>query len=31
MPFPTGEFCGQNVPLPPPHDRDRHGKCGCGS
>ena len=29
MPFPTGEFCGQNVPMAPPHDR--HGKCGCGS
>ena len=29
MPFPTGEFCGQNVPMAPPYDR--HGKCGCGS
>ena len=31
MPFPTGEFCGQSTPLSPMPDRDRHGKCGCGS
>ncbi len=32
MPFPTGEFCGQNVPLPN-HDHHEHrgGRCGCGS
>lgn len=29
MPFPTGEFCAQNMPLPPVSDR--HGKCGCNS
>lgn len=31
MPFPTGEFCTQNTPMTPMPDRDRHGKCGCGS
>ena len=32
MPFPTGEFCGQNAPLSPPHERyDHHGRCGCNS
>jgi hypothetical protein len=33
MPFPTGEFCGQSAPFTqmPERDRDRHGKCGCGS
>lgn len=33
MPFPTGEFCGQNTPMPYHHDHHDHhgGKCGCGS
>lgn len=30
MPFPTGEFCGQSAPLPPPLS-ERHGRCGCNS
>ena len=30
MPFPTGEFCGQSAPLPPPLP-ERHGRCGCNS
>ena len=30
MPFPTGEFCAQSAPLPPPLP-ERHGRCGCNS
>ena len=29
MPFPSGEFCAQSMPLPPLSDR--HGRCGCNS
>lgn len=29
MPFPTGEFCAQSIPLT--HPVDRHGRCGCNS
>ena len=32
MPFPTVEFCGHTVPMPPPQDRHDHpGRCGCNS